>query len=77
MPRPALGAPHACCYFAVAFFTKDAKVSPQLDAGYCGHQEARVTQAIARIHLEAFVLQEAAEERVYAGVFAFFRELAT
>ena len=59
------------------FFTIDAKVSPQLDAGYCGHQEARVTQAIARIHQEAFVQQEAAKERVYAGVFAFFRELAT
>ena len=52
-------------------FIKDAKVSPQLDAGHCGHQEARVTQAIARIHQEAFVQQEAAEERVYAGVFAF------
>ena len=53
------------------FFYKNAKVSPQLDAGYCGHQEARVTQAIARIHQEAFVQQEAAEQRVYAGVVAF------
>ena len=52
-------------------FMKDAKVSPQPDAGCCGHQEARVTQAIARIHQEAFVQQEAAEERVYAGVFVF------
>ena len=52
-------------------FIKDAKVSPQPGAGYCGHQEARVTQTIVEIHQEAFVQQEAAEEKVYAGVFAF------
>ena len=54
------------------FFTKDAKVSPQLDAGYCGHQEARVTQAIARIHQEAFAQQEGVRRCL-----CFFRELAT